>query len=39
MVGERPVWFDAYDPVVDIDTEKDWELAQAVYAFYRERGS
>lgn len=38
MVGERPYWFDAYNPLVDIDTEKDWELAQAVYAFYREKG-
>lgn len=38
MVGEKPFWFDAYNPVVDIDTEKDWEFAQAVYAFYREKG-
>lgn len=37
MVGERPYWFDTYNPVIDIDTEKDWELAQAVYAFYREK--
>lgn len=37
MVGEKPFWFDAYNPMVDIDTEKDWELAQAIYAHYREK--
>lgn len=36
MVGENPFWFDAYNPTVDIDTEKDWELAQILYQYYRE---
>lgn len=36
MVGEHPYWFDAYNPTVDIDTEKDWELAQILYKYYRE---
>ena len=36
MVGEHPYWYDAYNPLVDIDTEADWELAQAVYKYYRE---
>ncbi len=35
MVGENPYWFDAYNPTVDIDTERDWELAQVIYAHYR----
>ena len=35
MVGEKPFWFDAYNPTVDIDTEKDWELAQVIYAYYK----
>lgn len=37
MVGENPFWFDAYNPTVDIDTEKDWELAQVIYQYYREK--
>lgn len=37
MVGEKPFWYDAYNPTIDIDTESDWELAQVVYAHYRER--
>ncbi len=37
MVGENPYWFDAYNPTVDIDTEKDWELAQVIYAHYKEK--
>ena len=36
MVGENPYWYDAYTPMLDIDTEKDWKLAQAVYKYYRE---
>ena len=36
MVGENPFWFDAYNPTVDIDTEKDWCLAQILYKYYRE---
>ena len=35
MVGERPFWYDAYNPIIDIDTESDWELAQTIYAHYR----
>lgn len=36
MVGENPYWFDAYNMTIDIDTEKDWELAQILYRYYRE---
>ena len=36
MVGENPYWFDAYNMTVDIDTEKDWELAKILYQYYRE---
>lgn len=36
LVGERPYWFEAYNPLLDIDTEKDWELAQILYRYYRE---
>ncbi|MBR6400973.1 MAG: hypothetical protein IKS17_07120 [Firmicutes bacterium] len=35
MVGEKPFWYDAYNPTVDIDTEDDWELAQVIYGHYR----
>lgn len=37
MVGEKPFWYDAYNPILDIDTEKDWKHAQIVYAAYREQ--
>lgn len=37
MVGENPFWYDAYNPILDIDTEKDWKHAQIVYAAYREQ--
>lgn len=37
MVGENPYWYDAYNAMVDIDTEEDWELAQTVYRHYREK--
>ena len=37
MVGEKPFWYDAYNPMVDIDTENDWELAKVIYAYYREK--
>jgi CMP-N-acetylneuraminic acid synthetase len=37
MVGENPYWFDAYNPTVDIDTERDWELAQVIYTHYKEK--
>lgn len=37
MVGEKPYWFDAYNPTVDIDTERDWELAQILYKYHREK--
>ncbi len=37
MVGENPFWYDTYNPTVDIDTEKDWELAQVIYKYYREK--
>lgn len=37
MVGENPYWYDAYNPTVDIDTERDWELAKVIYAHYREK--
>lgn len=36
MVGKNPYWYDAYNPMVDIDTEKDWKLAQVIYSAYRE---
>lgn len=35
MVGTNPLWYDAYNPTVDIDTDKDWEKAQVLYEFYR----
>lgn len=35
MVGENPYWFDAYNPLLDIDTEADWRVAQVVYSAYR----
>lgn len=37
MIGEQPFWYDAYNPTVDIDNEKDWELAQVIYKYYREK--
>ena len=37
MVGEEPFWYDSYNPTVDIDTERDWELAQVIYRYYREK--
>jgi N-acylneuraminate cytidylyltransferase len=37
MVGENPYWYDAYNATVDIDTESDWELAQAIYSYYRDK--
>lgn len=37
MVGENPYWFDAYNPTVDIDTERDWELAKILYKYYHEK--
>lgn len=39
MVGENPYWYDAYNPLLDIDTEEDWELAKAVYSYYHEKDS
>ncbi len=39
MVGETPCWYDAYNPLLDIDTEEDWELAQAVYSYYYEKNT
>lgn len=36
MIGKNPFWFDAYNPLIDIDTERDWQLAQVVYAAYME---
>lgn len=36
MIGEKPFWYDAYNPTIDIDTEKDWELATILYKYYRE---
>ncbi|MCM1183106.1 MAG: hypothetical protein NC337_07015 [Roseburia sp.] len=36
MVGENPYWYDAYNPTIDIDTERDWELAQVLYKYYHE---
>ena len=38
MVGENPYWYDAYNPTIDIDTERDWELAQVLYKYYHEHG-
>lgn len=35
MVGENPYWYDAYNQLLDIDTESDWKIAQAVYSAYR----
>ena len=37
MIGENPFWYDAYNPTVDIDTEDDWELAQVIYGYYRDK--
>lgn len=37
MVGENPYWYDAYNTTVDIDNEKDWELAQVIYKYYRKK--
>lgn len=39
MVGENPFWYDAYNPTVDIDTESDWELAQVIYRYYKEKAN
>lgn len=39
MVGLEPYWFDAYNQTVDIDTEDDWELAQILYSYYREKNN
>jgi N-acylneuraminate cytidylyltransferase len=36
QVGENPYWYDTYAPIIDIDTEDDFKLAQAVYKLYRE---
>lgn len=36
MVGEKPYWFDAYNPTIDIDTERDWKLAKILYKYYHE---
>lgn len=36
MVGENPYWFEAFNPTIDIDTEQDWKLATALYAYYKE---
>ena len=32
MIGANPIWFEAATPCVDIDTEEDFRVAQAVYA-------
>lgn len=37
MVGTAPLWFDAYNPTIDIDTEQDWEIAQVLYKYCRQR--
>lgn len=36
MVGEKPYWYDAYNPLLDIDTEEQWKFAQIVYKSFRE---
>lgn len=36
-VGANPLWYHANNVSVDIDTEEDFELAQAIYAFYAAR--
>jgi N-acylneuraminate cytidylyltransferase len=36
-VGERPAWYKATNPFIDIDTEEDFEIAQAVYAHLMEK--
>lgn len=36
MIGETPYWYDSYNPMIDIDTERDWEMAQVVYKYYYE---
>jgi len=38
MVGAKPYWYESYSPVVDIDTEDDWKLAQVMYNFYCDKG-
>lgn len=38
-IGARPYWFHATNHTVDIDTEDDFEMAQAVYAYLMERRS
>ncbi len=37
MVGENPYWYDAYNFSIDIDSEKDWEMAQVLYKYVREK--
>jgi N-acylneuraminate cytidylyltransferase len=36
-VGAKPLWYEAPNVTVDIDTEDDFDLAQAVYAYYASR--
>jgi CMP-N-acetylneuraminic acid synthetase len=36
-IGERPHWYLASSPPTDIDTEQDFELAQAIYHFFEQQ--
>ena len=35
-VGEKPYWFNATSPRVDIDKESDFELASILYKYYNQ---
>jgi hypothetical protein len=36
-VGEKPYWFNATNPRVDIDKESDFELASILYNYYNQQ--
>ena len=36
-VGANPYWHHAHNPRVDIDTQGDFEMAQAIYAYFQNR--
>lgn len=36
-VGANPYWHHAHNPRVDIDTQADFEMAQAVYSYFQNR--